>query len=155
MLSSEESVCAALVSLQKKRASLVSILARLLVDDEDEEEQDEDTGDTTIATITTSKKGKQSEKPTPKIADGELVHRGLVILRNVVVNFLEKQKGEEVKEFVRALGDADVVQKVEMVVKDVLQKQAQAKSSGGGDPSQLIKAAMEFGVGLQKLANES
>jgi protein unc-45 len=135
MLSSDEKVCAALAALQKKRESLVGILGRLLIEiDEEEKNENEDK---------TSKSRAKIEEV--RIANPELVHRGIVLLRNLVVQFIQKKK-EGYQDLLRDMVREGVVGMVETVVKDALQRGA-----GKGDP--VVENALEFVVALRGMGD--
>ncbi|KAG8810562.1 hypothetical protein FRC17_002880, partial [Serendipita sp. 399] len=138
MLSSDERVCAGLVALQAKRGTLLRILKRLLVEeDEDEEEEEEENEERGGGTVSKAQGGKNENKKDesgePPIADFDLVHRGIVILRNLAVLVVEKRT-RGVKEFVGSLAREGIVGVVERVVKEGMrrQKEEQQQQQQGG-----------------------
>jgi hypothetical protein len=138
MLTSQEAVCLGLVRLQKERGTVLRILGRLLLEEVDAEEDKEDKEDTV---------GDLSKRLTEmSIADADLVHRGIVILRNLAILVIQPQKPAW-REFVSDLVREGIVESVEAVVKDCMQS-GEEKASGP-----VVENALEFGLALKSASD--
>ena len=134
MLSSEETVCVALVRLQKERKSVLGILGRLLLEEveDDDEQQDE------IEKLS----GRLAEL---SIADADLVHRGIATLRNLAVLVVQPRK-DGWREFVSDMVREGTLESVEAVVKDLIQK------GGNQAKGPIMEGALEFGLALKSVS---
>ncbi|KIM32622.1 hypothetical protein M408DRAFT_326402 [Serendipita vermifera MAFF 305830] len=134
ILSSEEAICLVLARLQRERGSVLRILGRLLL-----EEAEDGTND-----------GEQIENLSSRlaelsIADPDLVHRGMVILRNLAVLFIQPQK-EGWREFVADMVREGTLESVDAVVKDSLQR------GGNNARGPIVEGALEFGLALKRVS---
>lgn len=120
IVSSDERVCGALVALERRRGNMLGIIGRLLIDDEETDDK--------------SPTGSQ-------VADRELVHRGVVILRNLAVHYVSKHRKSVEDGFVQALAARGIVDKVQAVVKDCMQR--------GERDGPVMENAVEFVMGLK------
>jgi len=139
MLTSEEAICLGLVKLQKERGSVLGILGRLLLEDVSVEDEEGGKGEEPVK----DQSGRLAEK---RVADPDLVYRGIVIFRNLAVLVLGPQKPGW-RDFLSDLVREQIVESVEAVVEDCM------KHGGERARGPVVQNALEFGLALKKTSD--